>query len=192
MIQLDAMSSFVAIDFETANHQWNSACAVGFATGSNGRIEFVRSFLIRPPAPRFVFTDVHGLRWEDVRDAPTFGELWPAMLASIDHAEFIAAHNAPFDRNVLQACCAMYGIRIRTCARRGQPFICTVQLARAQWGITTRSRRSTRHGCPMFAGASAFLCVTTMRGRTRKRVRVSCSRRSEKNGVLGACAVGSE
>ena len=130
MIQLEAMSSFIAIDFETANHRRNSACAVGFAKGSNGRIELVRSFLIQPPAPRFVFTAVHGLRWEDVRDAPTFGELWPALLASIDHAEFIAAHNASFDRNVLQACCAMYGIRTpRT------PFTCTVQLARAQWGI---------------------------------------------------------
>ena len=130
MIQRDAMSSFIAIDFETASHQWNSACAVGLTTGRNGSIEVVRSFLIRPPLPRFVFTRVHGLCWEDVRDAPTFGELWPALLAWINDAEFIAAHNALFDRSVLQACCAMYGIRMPRV-----PFICTVQLARAQWGI---------------------------------------------------------
>ena len=33
----------------------------------------IRSFLIRPPTAHFSFTEIHGLRWEDVRDAPTFG-----------------------------------------------------------------------------------------------------------------------
>ena len=130
MIQLDAMNSFVAIDFETANSERVSACAVGLARGGKGGIEVVRSFLIRPPASQFVFTGIHGLSWEDVRGAPTFGELWPTLHAWIDNAEFIAAHNAPFDRSVLQACCAMYGIRVPRL-----PFTCTVQLARSQWGI---------------------------------------------------------
>ena len=130
MMQRDAMNSFVAIDFETANSQKVSACAVGLARGGKGKIEVVRSLLIRPPASQFVFTGIHGLRWEDVRAAPTFGELWPTLHAWIDNAEFIAAHNAPFDRSVLQACCAMYGIRVPRL-----PFTCTVQLARSQWGI---------------------------------------------------------
>ena len=78
----------------------------------------------------FVFTEIHGLRWEDVCAAPTFGELWPSLLAWIDNVEFIAAHNAPFDQAVLQACCATYGIP----APR-KPFTCTVELARVQWGI---------------------------------------------------------
>ena len=124
------MNSFVAIDFETANRQRVSACAVGLAREGKGEIEVVQSFLIRPPTSRFEFTEVHGLRWEDVRDAPTFGELWPTLLPWFDDAEFIATHNAPFDRSVLQACCAMYGIRVP-----GLPFICTVELARSQWGI---------------------------------------------------------
>ena len=50
MMQGDTMSSFVAIDFETANHERDSACAVGLVTGYDGRIERVRSFLIRPPS----------------------------------------------------------------------------------------------------------------------------------------------
>ena len=130
MIQLEAMSSFVAIDFETANHSKDSACAVGLATVRRGRIEAALSFLIRPPSSHFVFTGIHGLGWEDVRDAPTFGELWPTLRDWIDNAEFIAAHNAPFDNSILHACCATYGIRAP-----GVPFTCTVQLARAQWGI---------------------------------------------------------
>ena len=124
------MGSFVAIDFEIANHRMDSACAVGLAKGHNGRIEIVRSFLIRPPTPRFVFTGVHGLCWEDVRAAPTFGDLWPTLLNWINDAEFIAAHNVSFDRSVLQACCAKYGIRVPW-----RPFTCTIQLARSLWGI---------------------------------------------------------
>ena len=130
MIQLEAMSSFVAIDFETANHSRDSACAVGVATVRRGRIEVARSFLIRPPSSHFVFTGIHGLGWEDVRDAPTFGELWPTLRGWIDNAEFIAAHNAPFDNSILHACCATYGIRVPRA-----PFTCTVQLARSQWEI---------------------------------------------------------
>ena len=124
------MSSFVAIDFETANHDRDSACAVGLAAGRGSRIVQAQSFLIRPPSPEFVFSGIHGLRWEDVCNAPTFGQLWPTLLAWIDNVEFIAAHNAPFDQAVLQACCATYGIP----APR-KPFACTVELARAQWGI---------------------------------------------------------
>lgn len=124
------MSSFVAIDFETANQQRNSACALGLAAGRRGIVEVVRSFLIRPPKSRFEFSHIHGLHWENVRNAPTFAELWPTLLPWFDDAEFVAAHNARFDRRVLQACCAEYGIRALRL-----PFICTVELARRQWGI---------------------------------------------------------
>ena len=124
------MTTFVAIDFETANHRRDSACAVGLATGCNGRIVASRTYTIRPPTPQFSFTGIHGVRWEDVRDAPTFGDLWPTLRGWIDNVEFLAAHNASFDRSVLLACCARYRLRApRT------PFTCTVQLARAQWGI---------------------------------------------------------
>lgn len=124
------MHTFVAIDFETATAWRDSACAVGVAVGCGGRVVLSRTYPIRPPSPRFTFTDVHGLRWEDVRDAPTFAELWPALRGWIDDAAFVAAHNAAFDRSVLHACCARYGLRPPRA-----PFICTVQLARSQWGI---------------------------------------------------------
>ena len=95
------MTTFVAIDFETATHRRDSACAVGLAAGCNGRVVLARTYLIRPPTAQFTFTDLHGLDWEDVRDAPTFGDLWPTLRAWIDDAEFLAAHNAAFDRSVL-------------------------------------------------------------------------------------------
>ena len=124
------MSAFVAIDFETANRRPNCACAIGLAAGQASRIVAVRSFLIRPPTPQFEFSAIHGIRWSDVCDTPTFAGLWPTVLDWIDSKEFVAAHNARFDRRVLEESCATYRIsppRI--------PSICTVELARAKWGI---------------------------------------------------------
>ena len=124
------LRSFVAIDFETATLRRDSACAVGLAAACDGRIVLARTFLIRPPSAQFTFTGLHDIGWEDVRDAPTFAELWPTLRAWVDDAAFVAAHNASFDRSVLQACCARYRLRPpRT------PFICTVELARRHWGI---------------------------------------------------------
>ena len=124
------MTTFVAIDFETATTRRDSACAVGLAAGCDGRVVLSRTYMIRPPSAQFTFSDLHGLGWEDVRDTPTFAELWPTLRTWIDDAAFVAAHNAPFDRSVLHACCARY--RLRPPRAR---FTCTVQLARMQWGI---------------------------------------------------------
>ncbi len=49
MVKHDNMSTFVAIDFEIANHRRDSACAVGLASVRYGRIKAARSFLIRLP-----------------------------------------------------------------------------------------------------------------------------------------------
>ena len=153
------MSTFVAIDFEIATTRRDSACAVGLAAGCDGRVILTRTYLIRPPTAQFTFTDLHGLDWEDVHDAPTFAELWPTLRAWIDAAAFVAAHNAPFDRSVLHACCARYRLRpTRT------PFTCTVQLARTQWGIrpTKLPDVCRRLRIPLShhdAGADALACA---------------------------------
>ena len=108
------MSTFIAIDFETATIRRDSACAVGFAAGYGGRVVLSRTYLIRPPSAQFTFTGLHGLRWEDVHDAPTFAGLWPTLRGWIDHAAFVAAHNASFDRgrpaSTAAACEPMAGI----------------------------------------------------------------------------------
>ena len=41
---------------------------------------------------------------------------------------FLAAHFAPFDRGVLQACCAAHGV-----AMPSAEFLCTMRLARREW-----------------------------------------------------------
>lgn len=124
------MSTFAAIDFETANHDPASACAVGIVIAADGRIVHREHHLIRPPTREFAFTHIHGLTWSRVRRAEDFGAVWLDLSRRLGAAAFFAAHNAPFDRRVLAACCELYGVRPPK-----HRFVCTVQLARRQWGI---------------------------------------------------------
>jgi DNA polymerase III subunit epsilon len=121
---------FVAIDFETADEQPDSACAVALVRVEGGRIGPVFRRLIRPPRPEIRFTWVHGITWEHVAGEPTFATVWPEAAALLHGAAFLAAHYAPFDRRVLEACCAEAGFE-----RPALPFVCTVRLARAAFGI---------------------------------------------------------
>ncbi|MEW5863230.1 MAG: 3'-5' exonuclease [Pseudomonadota bacterium] len=121
---------FAAIDFETANHDRASACAVDIAVVEGGRIVDRVHELIRPPMREFAFTHIHGLTWNNVRSAPTFADLWPELKRRIDSVAFLAAHNAAFDSTVLASCCRVY--RLTEPRRR---FVCTVRLSRELWGI---------------------------------------------------------
>jgi len=96
-------------------------------------------FMIRPPRARFAFTHIHGIAWEHVRGEPSFAEHWEQIAASLSRATFLAAHNAPFDRGVLAACCGVAGVPSPALS-----FYCTVQLARRAW----RTRGLTRANLP--------------------------------------------
>jgi len=124
------LSSFLAIDFETANGARDSACAIGLTKVSDGGIIHEESHLIRPPTSEFWFTHIHGLTWQDVMASPDFGDVWEIIEPHFSEADFIAAHNASFDRGVLNACCQTYGLRAPDI-----PYLCTVWLARDQWNL---------------------------------------------------------
>jgi DNA polymerase III subunit epsilon len=128
-LPLSRNSAFVAIDFETADHGPDSACAVGLVRVEGMRVVRRETLLLRPPRRRFLFSFIHGITWEMVETAPVFAEAWPKLLPLLDGAAFLAAHNAPFDRRVLGACCAGAGLAMPELS-----FLCTVQLARRKWG----------------------------------------------------------
>lgn len=116
---------FVAIDFETADRGADSACALGAVLVEGSTIVETRYRLIRPPRPHVEFAYIHGIRWSDVAGEPNFAETWPAFADLFDGIDFVAAHNAPFDRRVLHACCDEANI-----ARPAAPFRCSVKMAR--------------------------------------------------------------
>ncbi|MGA9115846.1 MAG: 3'-5' exonuclease [Bacteroidota bacterium] len=121
---------FLALDFETADYGRDSACALGMVRVEEGRVAARDVRLIRPPRRRFVFTYLHGISWEDVRGEPTFGELWPFVEPMFRDVDFLVAHNARFDRGVLETCCARAGLEVPP-----TPFACTMVLARRVWGM---------------------------------------------------------
>jgi DNA polymerase-3 subunit epsilon len=122
--------NFAAIDFETADTQSDSACAVGIVRVKGGKVTQRFHRLIRPPRQRFLFTYIHGITWGQVCLEKTFVDVWPDMAEVIAGADFLAAHNASFDRKVLESCCTAARI-----TPPEQPFVCTVQLSRKTWSI---------------------------------------------------------
>lgn len=123
--------TFVAIDFETAHHDRDSACAVGLVRVEGGRIVARERRLIQPPArPQWMFTSIHGIRREDVAHAPRFGQLWPTLQGLLDGAAGLVAHNASFDRGVLLASCRGAGLPAPTIA-----FHDSVRGARRAWSL---------------------------------------------------------
>jgi DNA polymerase-3 subunit epsilon len=121
---------FVGVDFEIANHNPSSACAIGLAFVRDGHLISSTSYLIRPPSRRFVFTRLHHLTWEDVCDAPTFSDLWEDLRDQL-RSEILVAHNAAFDKTVLSECLRHYAIRYRL-----NSFLCSMRLSKEAFGFS--------------------------------------------------------
>lgn len=154
-----ADGAFVAIDFETADHGSDSACAVGLVRVEGLKVVRREAVLIRPPRPRITFAYIHGITWDRVKDADPFGVVWPRLAPMLDGAAALVAHNAPFDRGVLAACCAAAGLSVPPI-----PFVCTVQVARRRWGLTPNDLPSVcrRLGIGLIhhdAGSDAEACA---------------------------------
>ena len=122
--------TFAAIDFETADCDPDSACAVAVVRVVGAQIVKRVRYLIRPPRRHFLFSHIHDITSADVADSPSFHELWPSLSKELDGVDFLAAHNASFDQSVLIACCDRARIRPPR-----HPFRCTVAMARSVWSI---------------------------------------------------------
>lgn len=125
--------TWTAIDFETANQDRGSVCAVGLVRVSDGRVVDRFGTLIRPPGPAAFFsrhnTAVHGLTADDVRGAPT----WESVLERI--LDFsgggpLVAHNAAFDMGALRQASAHIGHDLPALE-----YACTLAMSRRTWDL---------------------------------------------------------
>ena len=71
---------------------------------------------------------IHGIRPEDVMDAPTFDELYKKELKQLLNGELIVAHNASFDISVLRHMLDYYQIDYPTF-----DYLCTVKISQKTW-----------------------------------------------------------
>ncbi|SDO29661.1 DNA polymerase-3 subunit epsilon [Alkalicoccus daliensis] len=121
--------NFTAIDFETASSEKGSACAIGIVHVENSEIVEEVYSLIRPFSPYFDpnCVRVHGLTWEDVKESPTFEELWNEI-AHLFEGNLLLAHNASFDIRVLRSALDVYQLPYPAAS-----YNCTVQVAKKTW-----------------------------------------------------------
>ena len=124
------MNDFIAIDFETAKYSRESAISVGLVKFQEGKVTDAFYSLIRPPELyiRPDFTDIHGLTVDDVRDAPTFADIWDSGVKPFIGVLPLAAHNASFDMSILKAVLEWYKLPVLKL-----PYFCTCALARNTW-----------------------------------------------------------
>lgn len=119
----------IAIDFETANSDRFSPCALGLAWIESGQVTRQEYRLIRPKEMRFDFhnTRIHGLTADHVRGAPEFPDVIEEFSGDLC-TSVVVAHNASFDVDVLCSTLALYG--------RETPefsYLCSLQAAQLCW-----------------------------------------------------------
>jgi DNA polymerase-3 subunit epsilon len=100
--------NFVAVDFETANFDRASVCAVGVTKVADGRVSSTESWFVKPPTGLdFTNTYLHGIGAQHVAEAPS----WPTTLQRIallaDGMPLVAY--SPFDKGVYNAANAATG-----------------------------------------------------------------------------------
>ncbi|NDV80928.1 DNA polymerase III subunit epsilon [Bacteroides sp. 51] len=96
------MSTFVAIDFETATGYPYSACAVGIVTIEDGIITDEYHSLFQPPENEYWRKNIsiHGITPAMTEDLPGFHAIYPEVKKRLK-GKIVVAHNEGFDRNVL-------------------------------------------------------------------------------------------
>lgn len=124
--------TITSLDFETANQSRVSICAAGLAVFEDGSLVEAPYWLVRPPKGhgwfQEDFTEIHGLTWFDVQDAPDFSAIAPELLERLTRADIVIAHNAQFDVGALQATLDHFGL-----ACREFDYLCTYRVAERIW-----------------------------------------------------------
>jgi DNA polymerase III epsilon subunit-like protein len=131
------MTSWVAIDFETANEYRGSPCAVAMVAVQDDKVVERYTTYIQPPPSTAYFSpfcvSLHGITPRHVQSAPT----WPQALKEI--VEFIddrpvVAHNAAFDLGVVRNACDQMDMPWPTLT-----YACTLVVARRTWQLISYS-----------------------------------------------------
>ena len=120
--------NLAVIDFETANDDPSSVCQVGYVIIKKNKIYKIGSFYIKPKTNDFKYTYMHGITASMVKNKLDFHKVWPKIQKEFKGIDYFAAHNAPFDKRVLDNCLNKFKFK-----KNLIKFICTLQISRIYW-----------------------------------------------------------
>jgi len=166
--------NFIALDFETANEKRGSIIQVGLAKYRDNELVGTHSVFVTPPPGMRYFlpqlSDIHGIAPAQIVGAPE----WPNILERIERVRGnypIVAHNAAFERSVIDRASEAYGI-----APPPFQYLCTMKLAKVSFPDEPNHKLgdlSRRLGLPEFehhnAGADAEACARLLFEIARRR-----------------------
>jgi DNA polymerase-3 subunit epsilon len=124
------MTTFAAIDFETANHHPSSVCSVGVVIVRNGIITDKIYRLIRPEPEWYWwrYTKIHGLTLKDTVNEQVFPFIWQEIAPKIAGLPLVA-HNSAFDEACLRTVHHVYQMDYPD-----YEFYCTCKASREIFG----------------------------------------------------------
>ncbi len=132
---------YVAMDFETGNGYYTSACSIGLSYYEDDKLVGSESFLIRPPDAVGKFhwynVKIHGIKRSMVKDAPTFDAVWEKFKERVE-GSVLVCHNAGFDTEVLCRCLEFYQLPLPNCQ-----YICTVEVSKKVWSELENHKLNT-------------------------------------------------
>lgn len=104
------MSTFVAIDFETANENISSICQIGIVKFENGvQVDAYESLVNPEDYFSGMNVSIHGIDEEDVIDAPTFPEVYEDVARFLS-GNLVLSHGW-FDRRALEKVIGKYDLK---------------------------------------------------------------------------------
>ena len=128
----------IAIDFETANSNLDSACSIGIVGVENDKVLFQKHYLINPLTEFNAYnTTIHNITAEDVKNSPTFKEVWEDIKDYFNG--IVIAHNAGFDLAVLKVLVEKYNLEVPSIK-----IACTLKISQKLWkGILPNCKLNT-------------------------------------------------
>jgi len=105
------IETVTVIDFETANHSFNSACSIGIVIIKDKEIVDKQYYLIQPPQNYYTADNIaiHHITPADTANAETFPAVWDKIKHYFENT-YLAAHNASFDMSVLKTTLDYYNL----------------------------------------------------------------------------------
>ena len=120
------INDYISVDIENPNARGNSIWSIGIIVVKNKKVVEQKYSLINPE-DRFDInnSNITGLNYSDVKDAPTFKEYWKNIKELLEK-NIIVGHNITYDLTVIAKALERYDIKVPIFN-----YYCTLKLSRS-------------------------------------------------------------